>query len=71
MTFDDLLIAGPPIRMADVIALTGLSWATLRAEMERGELTGFQIVARRGSPWLFERADVLRWWTHKRLDLAS
>lgn len=57
--------------MADLIALTGLSWPTLRMEMERGELTGFQIVPRRGSPWLFERADVLRWWTHKRIDLAS
>lgn len=67
----DLVKPGAPLRMRDVMAITGLSRKTIIAEMERCELVGFRILARPGSPWLFERAVVAAWWDTKRLDLAS
>lgn len=58
----DLWEDGEDIRLRDIIAITGKSRPTIIAAIERGDLVGYQIVARRGSPWYFERRIVAEWW---------
>lgn len=53
---------GPPMRLRELMDLTGWSRPTLLAEMDRGRLKGFRVLNRQGSPWLFERAAVMAWW---------
>ena len=67
----DLHRAGSPFRLRDIQAFTGMSRPAIMAEVCRGALTGFQVVPRPGSPWLFDRHDVRVWWLTKRHKLAS
>ena len=67
----DLEQNGQPFRLRDMQALTGMSRPAIMAEVESGALQGFQWNTRPGSPWLFERGNVRRWWHAKRRKLAS
>lgn len=58
----DLETPGSPFRLADIQHFTGLSRPSIMAAVEQGALVGFQMQPRSGSPWLFKREDVRRWW---------
>lgn len=66
----DLYQPGPPFRLRDICAVTGLSRGAIEAEIRRGLLTGFRVLQRPGSARLFDRADVRAWWDLKRFDMA-
>lgn len=54
-----------PLRLSQIMEITGYSRNTLRAEMESGRLVGFRNLNRPGSYWAFKRPIVLAWWLSK------
>ena len=53
--------AGPPCRLRDLIALTGLSSATVRQDIRQGELMAHQRLRRPNSPYFISREQTRRW----------
>lgn len=64
-TEDDLYRPGHPFRLVDVMHVTGMSRPTVLGAIDRGELNAFRMIQRAGSPWLFKREEVRRWWVWK------
>lgn len=71
LTAADLHRDGPDIRLRDIIAITGKSRTVILAAVARGDLVGYQVVKRKGSPWCFDRRDVAGWWGRVRYSRAS
>lgn len=65
VTYAELAEPGQPLRLRDVMNITGVTRPTILAEMDRGELHAFRIRPRSGSPWMFTREEVRRWWSSK------
>ena len=57
LTLDQIVLDGPPVRVRDLVALTGLSDATIRTDLRQGLLNGRGRINRPHSPYLVDRAD--------------
>lgn len=57
LTERDLWDEGPPVRVRDLAAITGLSAVTVRADIVNGVLRGVQSHPRPNAPYLVQRAD--------------
>lgn len=57
----DVWIDGPPIRVSELVAITGISSKTIRADIASGALKATRRTRIRNSPYLAQRADVRRW----------
>jgi hypothetical protein len=60
LTIADVWQDGPPLRLRDLVAITGLTVATVRAEIAASQLTGYQL-AGKGCYWMIHRAEARRW----------
>lgn len=61
---------GPPVRLRDVVAITGFSRNTLFADIQRGALAAWKRDAGNGSPCLIDRSEVLAYLNRQRRSIA-
>jgi hypothetical protein len=59
LTVDALQQAGPPVRMRDLVAISGLTSPTIRSEIAAGHLVAHRLAG--VGYWLVPRADARRW----------
>jgi excisionase family DNA binding protein len=59
LTVDDIWQDGPPVRMRDLEAITGLSRVTLRADIQTGRLPALRRLGI--GHYLVKRADARAW----------
>jgi hypothetical protein len=52
----DLWMDGPPVKLRDLVAITGWTRKTLLSDIDSGRLVGFRRAERPGSPWFFHRS---------------
>ncbi|HWB15958.1 MAG TPA: hypothetical protein VG538_06075 [Vicinamibacterales bacterium] len=50
---------GPPLRVRDLVAITGLTPATVRAEVASGHLVAHRLAG--VGYWMVQRAEARRW----------
>lgn len=61
LTFAELEQSGPPVRLRDLIFLTGLSSPTLRADIASGDLLASRRCGKPNSPYFVLRSEALRY----------
>jgi len=61
LTLANLIADGPPVRMRDLVAITGLSKMTILRDIDTGDLHAFRRKRHITSPYLVDR-DVARQW---------
>lgn len=61
LTFAELEQSGPPVRLRDLIFLTGLSSPTLRADIASGELAASRRCGKPNSPYFVVRTEARRY----------
>jgi hypothetical protein len=59
ITLDALQQDGPPVRMRDLVALSGLASPTIRAEIAAGHLAAHRLAG--VGYWLVARVEARRW----------
>jgi hypothetical protein len=59
LTFDEIRADGPPVRMRDLVALSGLASPTIRAEIAAGHLVAHRLAG--VGRWLVARHEARRW----------
>ena len=59
ITVDALQQEGPPVRMRDLVALSGLTSPTIRAEIAAGQLIAHRLAG--VGQWLVSRVEARRW----------
>lgn len=61
LTVHDILTPGAPIRLRDLVAMSGLSSCTLRTDIALGHLSAVQRLPRPNSPYFIVRSEALRY----------
>jgi hypothetical protein len=59
LTIADVWQDGPPLRLRDLVAITGLTPETVRAEIAARQLTGHRLAG--NGYWMIQRAEARRW----------
>jgi hypothetical protein len=59
LTLDEVRADGPPVRMRDLVALSGLTSPTIRAEIAAGQLIAHRLAG--VGQWLVSRVEARRW----------
>jgi hypothetical protein len=59
LTLADVWQDGPPLRLRDLVAISGLTAATVRAEIAARQLTGHRLAG--NGYWMIQRAEARRW----------
>ena len=64
ITLEDVQQSGPPVRLSDLVAMTGLTEATLKADIKCGILCAQRRVPiRQNSPYYVRRVEARAWLT--------
>lgn len=61
LTAAELDQPGPPVRLRDLIHLSGLSSPTIRADITAGALVAARRCAKANSPYFVVRSEARRW----------
>jgi hypothetical protein len=59
LTLADVWQDGPPARIRDLTAISGLTPATVRAEITAGQLLAHRLAS--DGYWMIQRSDARRW----------
>jgi hypothetical protein len=59
LSLADIQQDGPPARLRDIVAISGLTAATIRAEIAAGQLAGHRLAGK--GYWMIQRVEARRW----------
>lgn len=58
---EDLTIQGPPVRLRDLVAITGLSEQRVRNDIKGKYLRARKYIDSNNATWFIDRADARKW----------